>query len=364
MTLKITLLKYFDAIIGRMMASFLSEPIYINESKKINSFLVIRPGGIGDAALLIPALNILRSYFPKATLTVLAEVRNAGVFALCPVINHVLCYDKLTDLWNILCGRYDCVIDTEQSHYLSAVIARIINAPLSIGFSSNSRCRLFTHGVIYSHDRYEIFSFFDLLRPLNIAMVDIVPKRFLKISDVARKNILKQIACYQKIRFITIFPGASIVERRWGEEKFYKLSLLLHQIGFGIVVIGGMAEQVTGEYITDNGQIGLNMAGKTSLSETAAIIDFSSLLVTADSGMLHIAVGLNKATVSLFGPGRHKKWAGQDEVTDVVLNKHLACSPCTTFGTTPKCSNNASCMNEITVEEVFSAIMQSINEKR
>ncbi len=80
------------------------------------------------------------------------------------------------------------------------------------------------------------------------------------------------------------------------------------------------------------------------------------MLVSGDSGVLHIAVGLNKPTVSLFGPGIAAKWAPRGE-KHIVLNHHLDCSPCTRFGYTPSCSHGARCIQDITVEEVFTAVM-------
>ena len=103
------------------------------------------------------------------------------------------------------------------------------------------------------------------------------------------------------------------------------------------------------------GGLGLNLAGMTSLSETAAVIQKSSLLLSGDSGVLHIAVGLGVPTVSLFGPGRVKKWAPQGE-RHIVISKELPCSPCTTFGTTPPCPNGIRCMSDITVDEVVNAV--------
>jgi ADP-heptose:LPS heptosyltransferase len=102
--------------------------------------------------------------------------------------------------------------------------------------------------------------------------------------------------------------------------------------------------------------MGLNLAGRTSLAESAAIIDRSALLLSGDSGVLHIAVGLGKPTVSLFGPGRSEKWAPRGD-RHIVINRHLPCSPCTTYGTTPPCPHNAQCMRDITVEEVANSVM-------
>jgi len=81
------------------------------------------------------------------------------------------------------------------------------------------------------------------------------------------------------------------------------------------------------------------------------------LLITGDSGVLHIAVGVGTRTVSLFGPGIEKKWAPSGDC-HMVLNKGLSCSPCTRFGYTPTCRIGARCLAEITVGEVEDAVIR------
>jgi ADP-heptose:LPS heptosyltransferase len=129
---------------------------------------------------------------------------------------------------------------------------------------------------------------------------------------------------------------------------------MLSVFGIRTVVVGGKEDRQQGEVIAGGG-LGLNLAGQTSLAETAAVIQKSSLLLSGDSGVLHLAVGLGTATVSLFGPGRAKKWAPQGD-RHIVINRGLACSPCTTFGTTPPCPIDARCMRDITVDEVVNAV--------
>ena len=123
--------------------------------------------------------------------------------------------------------------------------------------------------------------------------------------------------------------------------------------GVSVVVVGGTEDSAEGEMIVA-GVSGLNLAGKTTLVETAAVIAGSAVLISGDSGVLHIAVGLGVPTVSLFGPGIAKKWAPEGD-RHVVLNRHLACSPCTRFGYTPKCPIQAQCMTGISVDEVVAA---------
>jgi ADP-heptose:LPS heptosyltransferase len=67
--------------------------------------------------------------------------------------------------------------------------------------------------------------------------------------------------------------------------------------------------------------------------------------------------------LALFGPGREEKWAPRGKNCKVI-NKNLPCSPCTTFGYTPKCKINAACMGSITVEEVFQASMKLIEDSQ
>jgi ADP-heptose:LPS heptosyltransferase len=108
---------------------------------------------------------------------------------------------------------------------------------------------------------------------------------------------------------------------------------------------------------------GLNLAGRTTLAETGAVVARSALLVSGDSGVLHLAVGLGIPTVSLFGPGIAAKWGPKGE-GDVAVNHRLPCSPCTRFGTTPPCPVQARCLSEITVTEVTVAVTGLFNRSK
>ena len=358
--MNIPVIKAVDGFIGRLLTTMLPSPPCADIRKKPHSILLIRPGGIGDAVLLAPAISVLKEQCPGVIITVLAERRNAGVMDLIPAVDHLYCYDALAQLLRAVGGRYDLVIDTEQSHRLSAVVARVICAPVKIGFATNERQRMFTHAVPYSHDDYEPLSFFRLLLAAGIEQKHCsVHSPFLKIPPAAQAKGEQMLSSLQGKQFVTLFAGASIPERRWGAGRFRCLAEELMQKGYGIVVVGDASDGPDGELIVASG--GLNLTGKTSLAETAAVIARSLLLVSGDSGMLHIAVGLGIPTVSLFGPGRALKWAPRGE-KNIVLNKQLDCSPCTTFGTTPCCMQEARCMQEITLAEVSEAAIRLLNK--
>ena len=358
---RIELLKKVDALLGRLVASLLPIPRVTPPIADPQSPLIIRPGGIGDAVLLIPALIALRERYPGATITILAERRNAAIFQLCPAVDGILLYDRPGELITALRGRYDLVIDTEQWHRLSAVVARLASAPLKIGYATNERSRLFTHPVTYSHDDYEARSFFRLLEPLGLVSPDTVPVPFLSLPVVACEQAAELLAPLAGRDYLVIFPGASIPQRRWGAQRFEELARRLEQEGWKVVVVGGETDVSDARLIA--GTTGLNLAGRSSLAGTAAVIAGASLLISGDSGLLHMAVGLGTPTLSLFGPGRQKKW-GPRGGGDSVINHLLPCSPCTTFGSTPECPYQVRCMEEITPEELFQAAQRLLGEKK
>jgi len=353
---KIPVIKFIDSTIGRLVLTVLPGVVPGNAGHSpMGRLLLIRPGGIGDAVLLAPAVRQFKRSYPDCHITVLAEKRNSGVFALIPTVDRLICYDRPGEFLEALRGRYDVVIDTEQWHRLSAIVARLVKAPVKIGYGTNERRRMFTHTQPYSHDEYEADSFLQLLRPLGIDAGDecnALP--WLTVPGEAVSLANKLLEPLGDGPLVAMFPGASIPERRWGADRFRATAVMLASLGVKTVVVGGQVDREQGDVIVE-GTAGLNLAGRISLAGTAAVLKRSCLLLSGDSGVLHIAAGLDVPTVSLFGPGRALKWAPRGE-KNLVIYKGLACSPCTTYGTTPPCPVDNRCMKEITVDEVFNGV--------
>jgi lipopolysaccharide heptosyltransferase II len=347
-------LKKFDSLIGKLLVKLWPRPQNaVLPSDSVASLLVIRPGGIGDAVLLAPAIKSLRKNFPNARIEVLAEKRNAGALALCPEIDHVISYDKLREFWSALRGRYEVVIDSEQWYRLSAIVARMIRSQMKIGYGTNDRRKMFNSPVSYDLDRYEPLNFFSLLQPLKIKSPTIVSTPFLTVSEDDQDSADAMLGSLLDLPFIVLFPGASTPEKCWGVERFSQLSGCLVRNKYSVVVVGGKDDVSVGDAIAAGPNV-VNLAGKTSLQETAGILNRSKLLISGDSGVLHIGFGLGKPTVSIFGPSSAVKWAPRGD-RHIHINHELTCSPCSRFGTTPPCQIDNKCINDISVGEVFTA---------
>ena len=146
-------------------------------------------------------------------------------------------------------------------------------------------------------------------------------------------------------------------ERRWGEERFAALALRLRRMGCGIAILGGEAERDAGRRIAEamGGEGVLDLTGAVPLRETPYLMVVLDLLVTADSGLMHIAAGVGTPVVALFGAGIEAKWAPRGGATRVI-NKQLPCSPCTRFGYTPSCPRGVECLASISPDEVAEAV--------
>ncbi|MEJ5300048.1 MAG: glycosyltransferase family 9 protein [Thermodesulforhabdaceae bacterium] len=353
----VLLLKRADYVLRLLFLSWLGKFIRVlfvtsNPARLVNPrrVLVIRPGGIGDAVILVPVLKKLRSSFPQAHIAVLAERRNAAVFRpLCGnIIDALFCYDRFRDFLSLLVCSFDVVIDTEQWHVLSAITASTVGRKaIRIGFATNERSMFFTHPVPYDNDGFEGDNFFRLLRPLDIDSTPPYPFAcFYPVDRFSRQDKAKRVA---------LFPGASIKERQWDPAKFREVAAWLRSRNIDVVIVGGREDVESSKIIASGLNDVENLAGRTSLEETAGVLASCDLVVASDSGIMHLAVAVGTPVVAFFGPGIESKWAPRDGIS-IVINKKFPCSPCTSFGYTAACSRNAQCIQEITVDEVLNAI--------
>ena len=346
---RVRLLKAADRLVGTSLVNLLSlMPRKKGHSDRgIRKVLFIRPGGIGDAVLLLPAVKALRHHIKGVSVDVLCEKRNAGVFDLSDDIGSVYLYDSGGGLLKCLRNTYDIVFDTEQWHRLSAVVALLARAPETVGFHTNERSRLFTRKVAYSHDEYEVESFLRLVEASVGKPIEFDPdKAFLRAPASRVSGALSGQG-----ELVALFPGASVRERHWGSEKYGTVARALQHKGCRVIIVGSHQDAEEAAVIRQRAPEVIDLSGQTSLSDAAAVLQACRLLVTADSGLMHIAAAVGTPTVSLFGAGIQKKWAPRGR-SHVILNKGLPCSPCTRFGYTPRCPRGVGCLSLISPDEV------------
>ena len=379
----VRLLKGADRVLGRTLYRF-----FLHRRKRhprpgegvlpdpVTSILVIRPGGIGDAVLVFPLLGALRAAFPKARLEVLAERRNVGLFAANSVVDRAWAYDRRLggELAEVLRRRYDLVVDTEQYHFLSAIVTWLTGAPVRAGFDTQGRGGLFTHRVRYSDQVYEVRSFLSLARELTGREVPFDQERpFFPVAEehlAWARGLLGRAPGGSESRaapqpVAVVSPGASMPQRRWDPERYRQLVRWLTEQGMRVVVIGGAGDVPTARRVVagfDPARV-VSIAGDASLARTAAVIALADLYVSSDTGPLHIAYGVGTPTVHLFGSGILEKWTPAS-LRYQAVHKALPCSPCTRYGYTPPCPYDVECMRRIVVDDVIARAREIITGPR
>ena len=329
----------------------------------VRRILLIRPGGMGDMVLLLPAVRLLQQRFPSAELTLVCERRNLDVLRLAQLDRCALLYDSnpLRFLRQLLRARYDVAVDSEQFHHFSAVFALLSRARVRIGFKINPlRNPLYTHLVNYAPDGPEGSEFLRLLGPLGIRSETPPMSRLAtgappEFPAAVRDEIARTAS---RGGLVVIHPGASTGYKHWPAKSFVELALRLDRdLSLLPVFAGDAGDRPSAERIREAvGRAGgraLSFAGRLSLAETAAVLRRARLFVGTDSGLAHLAVALEAPTVVLFGPSDAKKW-GATDARHAVVQKDLPCAPCFIFGYHKPCRSVA-CMQQISVDDVLEA---------
>lgn len=331
----------------------------------IRRILVIRPGGIGDAVLCYPMLAELRRRFPGADLDILAERRNAGLFAVNDLVRRVLRYDRFRGggLPAALAGRYDLLVDTEQYHRLTALVTFLAGAPQRCGFDTLGRGRFLTHRVRYRETEYEVYSFLRLAEAVSGEATAFDPARpFLEVAprwrEWAERAVLGPL---RGSPLVVIVPETGTPTRIWPADRYREVARWLLGQGCAVCILGGHEGVRAAARIAAglDPARALNLAGRTSLPESCAILEGAALYLGADCGVLHVAVGVGTPTVHMFGSGIQEKWAPVGPGYHLI-DKRLPCSPCTRYGSTPPCPYGAACMRAITVGEVIAAVGEAL----
>ncbi len=378
MGLKADILKVGDALVGWPIAVLLSPfarqgtPAALSEAAAGAGLaaaapprraLVIRPGGIGDAVLFLPMLTELRRAWPQAEIDLLVEKRNAGVVRGLGLVDRVLLYDRFPGgLPHALAARYDVVIDTEQYHRASAIVAFLTRAPRRIGFGTNVRRLLLTDALPYDQSVYEARSFLELARRATGREPRWDPEQpFLPLDPEAVRFAAQALEPLGDRPRVAIHPGASIPERRWPPERYAEVAAQLAAQGVGIAVLGGREDVKAAAAIAERlaGQAAVNLAGKSTLAQAAAIVAQVDVYVSADTGVLHLAYAVGTRTVHLFGPGVLSKW-GPPGHRFRSIAADAPCSPCTVYGYTPPCNQGNVCMLRIEPARVVREVLEQL----
>jgi len=288
----------------------------------VNRILIVKLSSFGDVVQTLPLLHGLRASFPSATIGWAVQKSFASLLHGHPYIDnlHVLASKKLgpclklgKELRN---EKYDIVLDA-QGLFVSALVGRLSNAPTRIGYNWRREANniFMTDTSVIATDRVHMVE--KILRLGDAVGASRFP--FLRDDYLASKPTSIDVPGVHK-RVAALVVGASVASKTLSPEHWAGLAGKLVEDGFSPVLIGGPQEQTVSENIEQMTAYPLrNLVAKTSFTELAGVLANAAVVVSSDTGALHLAVAVGAPTVGLFGVtdpvGTGNRWGTAAYVT-------------------------------------------------
>ena len=371
----IVVIKFIDKHIGNLICNFLSLFKQKPSDIKVDKILVVQFWGIGETILTLPSIEALRKKFPKAQIDILATPRNKDVYYNNKNINNVLLINlnPFSILKFILKNikKYDLVIDMEEYLNISAIISFFVGNRV-IGYSHNSRAKLYANKVRYNDKQHAVQTFLDLVRTLDS---DYTTNKLPKLSFSKKdKKLVDAFLKNNKIKskaFVCVAPGAaeSAKARMWPFDRYAELcDEIIDKHDANIIFVGNLNEIELIEQIQkdmENGNKTINAAGKITLNQLFYLVSKSKFFIGNDAGPMHIAAAQGVKTLGLFGPNLPIRF-GPYGKGNIGLYKGYNCefSPCINVhkGQVPDClyprdgNDYQKCMKNISVNDALKEV--------
>ena len=345
--------------------------------------LVVKLSDIGDVLTATPALRALRESFPAARLDALVPPNSAPVLAASPLVDNVIVFDKfqydrpvdalkpssllalVRFALNLRRQRYDCLVilhhlTTRWGTLKYAALALISGAKVRVGLD-NGRGWFLTHRARDGGfgARHEVEYWLDVVGVIGAVTEDTSLE--MAIGENEQVSPLYQGRAGEGCPLVAIHPGSGgySLARRWSAERFARVAdALVERHGARIVLVGTPADGVS-QVASLMRSEAVNLEGKTTLGQLAAILKRCDLFIGADSGVMHLAAAVGTPLVAIFGPSNHRAWGPwpRDD-RHIILRADLPCSPCSYVGYSVGQREGCqamTCMKAITPEMVLAA---------
>jgi heptosyltransferase-1 len=330
------------------------------------NILIVRLGALGDLIHAIPAAAALRKAFPGAGIDWLVDAKHRAIVDLVTSIDRAIALESPTLAgWTMALRAlrrtsYDVAIDL-QGLMKSAVLARASGAARVVGFSIwHLREKIARPFYSDAHDAEGGHVIRKNLRLLHALGVDDDEIRF-PLADVpsqALEELRRRIPADRG--FALINAGAAWPNKRWPAERFGELATFLREAcGLTPVVLWGPGEEPLADGVIAASSNAAIAAPATGVADLVALARASALLVSGDTGPLHIATAVGTPTVSLFGPTDPDR-NGPYSADDVAVSRYETC----TCHYERRCHDPSWCLAGVTVAEVCAAVQRRLSSSR
>lgn len=321
---------------------------------------------VGDVLFSTPFLEALRAHFPDSFIACLVVPRCREVLEGNPHLDEILLYEeeslhrsffgKLRLIRTLRAKRFDKVYLLHRS-FTRRLLTVLAGIPERIGYAVKWGGLLLTQKVpLPPSPLHKVEYFLGLLPPENRT----VSRNYtLQIGEEEEKRLARRLqekGLKQGERFIALCPAGNWDQKRWPPERFAALAdQLIRKHHQKIVITGEKKDIPLGEEILSSmRERAVLFCGETTLKQLAALLKRATLVISGDTGAMHVAQSQGTKVIALFGPTHPRLTGPSGTHPQVILRKEVGCNddpPCYYV----HCPDNI-CMKAIQVEDVLDAI--------
>jgi heptosyltransferase II len=328
----------------------------MDTADRFTNILIIKPGAIGDLIQMTPVIRALKTKYPKAAVSLLlGSSQTAGLFKHSADVHETIVYEKnekhrsfpaMMDLWKQLRkNNYDLVINFQRSNMKTWFLA-----------TAAFPCRVLVYHKAKNRVVHAVVNYLETLAPLGIPAADLHLELIPGVEDrVFARQLLSSLKnCARPL--IALNPGASHPVNRWSTDHFAALTdMLAQRLDASVIIVGGPEDVMLAEEIAAKaGSKPLLLAGKAGLLQLGAVLAQCNVLVSGDTGPLHLATAVGIPVAALFGAADPARTGPVGDGHLVLQAEKVPCVPCKSR----TCSNARylECMKKISPDSVFDAV--------
>lgn len=364
---------------------------YASPSSTRRRILVVRPDHLGDLLFLTPALSRLRRAFPDAEIVALVGPWGEPVLAANPNLDRLIVWDfpwfdrrprgsllgpylsLLRLARRLRREQFDLAIQFRADFWWGALAVRLAEVPEHLGYDVPAVRPFLTRAIPVAHGLHAADENLRLVE--SIAGPGPAERLAFPIDESARRRAAEllgmgqgsatEVAAAGGRPLVALQTGAGAPVKLLPPERLVEVGrALAERFGARIVVLGGMGEVELVRRVTEGlGGDAIPLAGKTTLTELAAVLERCRLVVGPDSGPLHLAVAVGTPSAHLYGPADPRRFGPYgDPARHRVISSSWPCSPCGQLAFSEAELKLHRCISHISVDqvvEVASTLLQT-----
>jgi len=329
--------------------------------------LVIRFSSLGDILLTAPALRALRTRFPESHIDFLVSTGFADAARLLSGADRVLTFDKrsgfrgLCALRSQLSRRYAIIVDIQNN--TRSVFLRSSTFPVFCVKAKRYRLRRW----LFIHWKWNLYH-----QPRSVALRYLDAAAFLGAVDDGH-GLLLAVPPPERVwaenfspcePTVVLCPGSRHFTKRWPVEYWIELGQRFHENGNRVLLVGAADECDLLRSISAGIEESAFICDRT-IPEVAALLERAAVVVSNDSGLMHLAAGVGTPLVALFGPTIEQFGFYPFRSTAEVMEQTLCCRPCSAMGSSQCPKSHFRCMKDTKPAMVYLAaqrVMKTIPE--